>query len=96
MKKSRWIFAGVLAVAAVAAFGRWTLGQESQKKMPSMGMPPMIGMMGGGSPSVTATEKGVYVVVGNRIYRLDPDTLAVRAKAALPSPLSGSKEDTTP
>ncbi len=43
-------------------------------------------MMGGGGPQLTATEVGVYVLMGNRLVAFDPKTLRKVAEAEVPMP----------
>ncbi|MBI5831771.1 MAG: hypothetical protein HZB16_05575 [Armatimonadetes bacterium] len=55
--------------------------------MPGMGM-PMMGMPPGANntPVIAVATDCIYVVISNRIFRLDPKTLAVLAQKDLPMP----------
>jgi hypothetical protein len=42
---------------------------------------------------LVVAEKGVYVMMGPNIYRLDPETLKVLAKGELPRPEPPTKPE---
>ena len=62
---------------------------QGQGFPPQPGQPgqfrPM-GPMGGGGGSISAGEGAVYVLQGNRVYKLDRNSLRVLAEAQLPMP----------
>ena len=89
MKKTVWIaIALVMAAALIVALPALCQpGAPGGAGGDPPGMPGMGGPMGG-PPAATlvVAEKGVYVMMGPQIYRLDPETLKVMAKAELPRP----------
>lgn len=88
MKKTVWFaVALVMVVALVVALP--ALSQPGGNGGP--GGPPGVPGMGGPmgmppAPPLVVTDKGVYVMMGPQIYRLDPETLKVLAKGELPRP----------
>ena len=61
------------------------IGRGGMMGQPGMGMgmmPPM-----NTSVAIAVTADSLYIVMGNRVLRLDPKTLAVLAQKDLPSPM---------
>jgi hypothetical protein len=99
MKKTVWIaVALVMVVALVAALPALSQpgGPPGGEGMggPGMGGPGM-GRPMGGPPAATmvVNDKGVYILMGPQILRLDPETLKVLAKAELPRPEPPTKPE---
>jgi len=84
MSKTAWIaVALVVLVALVLALP--ALSQPGGNDGP--GGPGMGGPMGMPmAPIMVVNDKGVYVMMGPNVLRLDPETLKVLAKAELPRP----------
>lgn len=83
MSKKAWLVIGlVLVVALVVALPAISQPPpppgEGGPGMGGPGMPP--------TPTLVVATQGVYVMMGPQIYRLDPETLKVLAKAELPRP----------
>lgn len=84
MKRNTWIILAVLLVAALLV------------ALPAICQPPPPGDTGGGpgmggpggppGGGLAVGAQGVYVTMGPQVYRLDPETLKVLAKAELPRP----------
>lgn len=84
MKRNTWIILAVLLVAALLV------------ALPAICQPPSPGDMGGGpgmggpggppGGGLAVGAQGVYVTMGPQVYRLNPETLKVLAKAELPRP----------
>lgn len=92
MKQTAWIAVAVVLVLALAlalpALSQpggegGPPGMMGGPGGPGMGGPPMGGPA---APTVILGEKGLYVVTGQQVLRLDPETLKVLAKAELPRP----------
>ena len=75
-------------------------GQGGGVARPGQGFPPQgapgqpgqfrpMGPMGGGGGSISAGEGAVYVLQGNRVYKLDRNSLKVVAEGQLPMPQMG-------
>lgn len=83
---------GVLATLATVAFAQGLGGLQvpgsQEPGAPRLNMPQL---RGGGSVTATANEKYLFVVQNGTVYKLDVDTLTVRAQAKLPTSDRGDR-----
>jgi hypothetical protein len=97
MNKLAWVVVA-LAVVAVLAVALPAICQQAPP--PGGDVPGAQGMRGPGgpppTPALVVTEKGLYVMAGPQIFRLDPETLKVLAQAELPRPERPAGQEAPP
>lgn len=83
---------GVLATLGTVVFAQGLGGlQVPSGQEPGVPRLNMQQIRGGGSVTATANEKYLFVVQNGTVYKLDVDTLVVRAQAKLPTTDRGDR-----
>lgn len=87
---------GVLATLGTVVFAQGLGGLQVPQTggvdpVPSAPRLNMQQIRGGGSVTATANEKYLFVVQNGTVYKLDVDTLVVRAQAKLPTSDRGDR-----
>lgn len=101
MKKHTWIAGAAFAAVVLAIPVTYSVAQGPGQggqfppqggQMPPHGapfqpqMPPMHIMPGGGSATMLADGEFLYVLQGNRLFKVDKKDLAVKAVGGIPTP----------
>jgi mono/diheme cytochrome c family protein len=74
------------AALALSGFGLWRHATAQQEPPPPLPGGRQGGFIGFGGTQIAVSGDSVYVLRGNALYRLDGQTLAVKATANLPAP----------